>query len=181
MGRYPNAVVITDGVHNAEVDKVGWLVSIEAEHHEVHKGDMYIISDIDADVDTASPKYWRITAPNTTKRIHVKIAVATDTGGLIEVYENPTVNAAGTGLTAVNADRNSSNTATATAFKDTTTTGDGTLIEVSRIGAGREKKFGGVARQFSEFILKQNEDYIIKCTPDSDNAKISINLNWYEI
>ena len=100
-------VAISDGAHDAEVDALGYLATIEIEHHKVHEGNFYTATNYDDDVDIASPKYWHIIAPNTTVRIHIKIAIATDTAGLIELYENPTTSANGTEITSYNNDRNS--------------------------------------------------------------------------
>lgn len=174
-------VKITDGTYDAEVDVLGYLVAIEIEHHKVHEGKFYTVSDYDSSVDTASPKYWHIITPDSSARAHIKIQVATDTGGLIEFYENPTTTNNGGALTAFNNDRNSGNSTTFNFYKDPTISSDGTLIEVSRIGAGREKKIGGMARQPSEIILKQNEQYLIKATPDSNGASVTINIGFYEV
>lgn len=173
-------VKITDGTYIAEIDHLGYLVSIEIEHHKVHEGVFYTVADFDVSVDTASPKYWHIITPNTDVRAHAKMQIATDTGGLVELFENPTTTGNGDAIVASNNDRNSTNDATVNFYKDPTVSDDGTRIEVSRIGAGREKKFGGEARQASELILKKNEQYLIKATPDANAAQISLNVGFYE-
>jgi len=37
-----------------------------------------------------------------------------------------------------------------------------------------------MARQASEIILKANQQYLIKATPDSNDAEVSINIGFYE-
>lgn len=155
----------------------GALITIDYPHHEVHDGSFYICSDISGSV---SSKIWRITTPNTTMRAHFTLMVSSDQAITLGFYENPTLNAAGTQLTAYNADRNSANTATVTAFKDTTTTSDGTLLFTTVTGSSNAKsQVGGAARAGSEYILKQNEDYLIKCTL-ANAGYVSIILDWYE-
>ena len=172
---------IVDEVGNvAKVDSLGYLIAVRVEHYKVHLGTFYTVTDYDADVDNASPKYWHIITPNTIIRIHIKIAVAVDAPGLIQFYENPTTTGNGTIITAYNNDRNSSNIATCVHYYDPTVSNDGTLIEAFRIGAGGKQKIGGDARQFAELILKQNEQYLIKFTPDSDNAEVTFNSQFYE-
>ena len=181
MGKY-REVVMTGGVYDANVDLSGSLVSIPVEHHMVHEGKYFTATDYDTDIDISAPKYWRITAPNTTTRIHCTIMVYVDAAGLVQFYENPTISTAGTSLTAYNNDRNSSTAPTATVFKDTTTSNDGTLLEQAYLGTSNNRtKIGGDSRQAVEFILEQNEDYIVKFTPAADDTQATIAVEWYEL
>ena len=155
---------------------------ITSEHVEVHEGEHFFASELDEDVDIAGPKKWRVTTPNTTNRIHFTFAVTCDAIGLLQFYEDPTLNLAGTGMTEFNNDRNSSNAATLTTFYDTTTqapNNDGTLLWSVYVGAGRKE--GGSMERKWEDILKQNEDYIIKFTPAADNTGVAILMEWYEM
>ena len=158
------------------------IVTIDQEHHQVHVGKFFTVSDNDTDIDTGAPKYWRITTPNTAIRVHCVITVNVIAEALMEFFENPTITGAGTGLTAFNNDRNSATAATATTFFDTTVSNDGTKILSVRVGGNNPSgRVGGTGRTEAEFILKQNEDYIIKITPDADNDKGSIIIEWYEV
>jgi len=129
-------VKITDGSYIAGVDPLGYLIAIEIEHYKVHEGNFYTVSDYDNDVDTASPKYWHIKTHAGDVRVHIRIQVATDTGGLLELFENPTTTGDGTPLTPYNNDRNSGNTSVISFYYDPTVSADGTRIEVTRIGGG---------------------------------------------
>lgn len=158
-------------------------IGIDVTHHHIHDGDHYTFVVIDTDVDIAAPKYIRITPPNTTTRIHFTGQVYVTASSLIELFENPTINAAGSVVTIYNNDRNSVNSATATAFEDTTTTNDGTRIDAGRAGGSARPNFriGGETARRNEWILKQNEDYLIKITPDADNTEVVISITWYEV
>lgn len=151
-------------------------------HAEIHDGDHYFYSDYDSDVDTAAPKYYRLTTPNTAKWINLTPILYSEGAGTWQLFENPTVNAAGTTATTFNSDRNSGNTAGLVVAYDATSTADGTLLKTWRTGSGTNAptRVGTSSGRDEEIILKQNEDYFIKFTPDADNAKTKLELNWYE-
>ena len=160
----------------------GAVKTIDSVHAEIHEGEHFIVTIYDGDVDNAAPKYLRITTPNTSTRCHLITAVSGSGGVLYEFYEDPTLLAAGAALTEYNNDRNSATAATATTFEDTTTQGpnnDGTLLDAGFSG-GEKKRVSGESGSRDEFILKQNEDYLVKVTADDDNTKITITLKWYE-
>jgi len=158
------------------------IQTIEYEHHEIHAGNHYFYYDYDNDVDTASPKYYRLTTPDTSKWIHIEFVLYSEGIGTWQLFEDPIVDAAGTTATTFNSDRNSANTAGLVVAYDPTSTADGTQIKVWRTGMGTNvsTRVGGESRSDLEIILKQNEDYFLKFTPDSDNAKTKVQLLWYE-
>jgi len=173
-------ITSTNATTYVKIDPLGYLVTLPPEHYKVHDEKFFICSDYDDNVDIATPKKWLMTTPNSTTRFHVKINVECDTGSLLELYENPTVSTTGTVLTAYNADRNSTSTTTMIFYKDATTSASGTRLQVARVGAGRDRRLGGVARERAEWILKQDEDYMIVVTVDSDNAEATVNIEGYE-
>jgi len=158
------------------------LQTIDYEHHEIHSGSHFIYYDYDGDVDIASPKYYRLTTPNTTKWIHIQFILFSEGSGTWQLFENPTVNAAGTTATTFNNDRNSVTTAGLIIAYDATSTADGTQIKIWRTGSGTTApmRAGTESRSSVELILKQNEDYFLKFTPDADNAKTKVEVLWYE-
>lgn len=158
------------------------LQIIEYEHHEIHSGSHFFYYDYDNDVDTAAPKYYRITTPNTTKWAHMQFILSSEGSGTWQLFENPTINAAGTTATVFNNDRNSLTAATLVVAFDATTTSDGTQIKVWRTGSGTTapSRVGTESRSSVEVILKQSEDYVLKFTPDADNCKTKVEMLWYE-
>lgn len=165
------------------VDSSGRQVGIDIVHNYVHGGSHFVWSHTDSDVDIAGPKYVRITAPDTAIRVHLIIEVDIGvSGGLVELYENPTITAAGTAGTPYNSNRNSVGAATATVFYDTTTSADGTMLDSRILGSsGGAARFGGEASTRNEWVLKQNEDYLVKFTASADNTGYSISFSWYEV
>lgn len=176
-----NIPIEFDTVGSAEPGNYGYLVSINLPHHKIHEESHYFWVDYDNDVDIAGPKYWRITTP-ATGFIHLTWCMCASLNGLIEVFENPTISAAGTSKVAYNSDRNSSETSTATHYYDTTTSADGTLLASFVIGSDGANPIGttgGRSKHENEMILKQNEDYLFKFTAGTDNARASIHLEYY--
>jgi len=114
---------------------------------------------------------------------HIIIDVSADGGFLFELYENPTINAAGSAVTIHNSNRRSTNTSVCNAYEDTTTqapNNDGTLL-CGGYSGGEKKKATAEAGSRTEWILKRNEDYLVKITPDADNTSIMVNMAWYEV
>uniref|UniRef100_A0A6M3MF53 Uncharacterized protein n=1 Tax=viral metagenome TaxID=1070528 RepID=A0A6M3MF53_9ZZZZ len=174
------------GYLNAVDSQENARVTIAFQHHEVHEGNHYTVAVVDTDVDIAGPKYVRLTAPDTAKRIHFMGVVSADGASLAELYEDPTILAGGTALAENNNNRNSVNVATATAFEDTTIqapNNDGTLLFAGRIGGTgvSRTRFAGNMADREEWILKQGEDYLVKVTVDADNTEVAIVLTWYEV
>jgi hypothetical protein len=161
-------------------------VTIAFQHHEVHEGNHYTIAVVDSDVDIAGPKYVRITAPDTSIRVHFMGVVSASAAALVEFYEDPTINSAGNALTERNNNRNSGNGATAATFEDTTTqapNNDGTLLFAGRLGGTglAQTRFAGNMADREEWILKQGADYLAKVTVDADNTEVVIVFTWYEV
>ena len=161
--------------------KIGNIVTISAEHNEIHEGEHFTTCDDDQDVDAA--KYWRITTPNTSNRIHLAGFFISSINGTLEFFQNPTLSGQGTTLNSFNNDANSSNTTTAVFAKDPTTSNDGIRAFVSVIGSDGNNPVGasgGFQNRNNEFILKQNEDYVLKYTPEGTDNRVSICFEFYE-
>jgi len=168
----------------SQLDSVeGSLIQIDNVHHAIHDGEHFQACVFDGDVDIGSPKYIRITTPDTTVEQHIIIDVSADGGFLFELYENPTINAAGSAVSIHNNNRRSTNTSTSNVYEDTTTqapNNDGTRL-CGGYSGGEKKKATAEAGSRTEWILKRNEDYIVKITSDADNTRIMVNLAWYEV
>jgi hypothetical protein len=143
-----------------------------------NNGLQFSASDYDSDIDISGPKYWSIRTPNTTKYAHMVISLSASAAGILEIFENPNLGstgAIGEALTSYNGDRNSSTAATTLVYYDATVSGvgasDGTKIYNEYIiDKSKDKKF----------ILKKNEDYLVKFTSIADNNKASVGFEWVE-
>jgi hypothetical protein len=157
------------------------LISVDFIQHKINAGDHFIAHSYDTDVDTAGPKYWKIITPDTTKWAHMIFAYSCSAAGLWEIYENPTYGttpAAGTAVTAYNSNRNS-NTASGLTLKVDPTLGSGGAADAGTLIWAEYMAAAGSSEK-CKLILKQNEDYIIRFTPDADNTKADLMLTWFE-
>lgn len=162
--------------------KTNARVFIRLDHHMVHQEKMFTISDIDTEVDIAAPKYWLIRTPDSSTRAHVKIAVTADNPAVVELFENPTITADGTELTPVNNDFNSQIAPETDFFYDPAVTADGARKDVKYIGTYNVRIFlGGTTRQQAEFILKQNEEYLVKATVEVNDTQVTLGVEFYEL
>ena len=182
---HSEAMTLVDSAGSALKTDDEELVTIDKVHYEIHEGEHYTAIVADGDVDIASPKYISLTAPNTATRIHLFFTVSADNGFLLQLYENPTLNAAGSAVAAYNNDRNSVNAATLVLKEDCTTqapNNDGTLIMAQYAGGGTNPaaRSSGTGASRSEWILAQAEEYIIKITTSVDNSKANALFEWYE-
>lgn len=155
------------------------LQTIEYEHHEIHGGSSFITS-YAVDLGNGATADLLITTPNTTKWAHVVFTIEHELEAHVYLYENPTVSDAGTGITTYNRDRNSATAATTTVKHTPTVDPVGTLIWEDHSGSGRTT--GGGSHSNGEFVLKQNEDYLLRITNAIANAAnyIAVHIDWYE-
>lgn len=170
-----------------DLDNLGdYQVDIDVEHHKIHEGCHYACQDYDDEVDTGGPKYWNIVTPDTATRVHFSFNLISSKEGLVEFFENPTLNNNGTGLTAYNSDRNSANTSELECYYNPSVLSDGSnRLGVNVIGTdsstGNAGGSGGAVGRTDEFILKPNEQYLIKYTSGKNDARVSCCFKWYEI
>jgi hypothetical protein len=161
------------------------LITIGQPHHEIHEGGGFVVSDVDLDIDTASPKYWRILTPAGDKHGHFTAAIWVDKAGLVEMFEGPTEQGSpvpGTTVTAIDRNRVTANSSTILVKKDPDVAADGTLINQARLGTtGNPATIqGGGAETRQEFVLNESTSYIIKFTPDANTTAAWIVFDWYE-
>jgi hypothetical protein len=176
--------------------------SINYGHAKIHGGSSYHAHIENTCTNTGEMTAISFATPNTTKWIHLVAVGSVNSIARLTIGENPTITAdAGTQFTVLNRDRNDSSTSgvlsiegTPVANKVTTynetqaaTAGLGCPVTLDTITIGAAGAnpaltgIGGQARGESEWILKQNEQYVfmIKSLDDSDNVH-TIELNWYE-
>jgi hypothetical protein len=142
-------------------------------HGKLCMGRLYGVTDYDDDVDTAGPKYWHFTTASGVCTF-ISLEAAVSGAGLLQLFEGPTVDAAGTALTVFNKNRNSANLPTVLAKYDTTFSADGTAIAQIYLGGGSTAptRLGGTHE--TSYALKANTHYALKFTPAANETKISM-------
>lgn len=151
--------------------------TIEYEHHEIHAGSHYFICDYDSSIADSETIEFVLTTPNTTSWTHMSLDFSSTLGVSLEVYEGASAIVGGTSVTAINNNRNSTNTSGMTILKDPTSITDGTRIAGFLAGANRT---GGFQQRDREIILKQNTTYLFRFTSLANSNAISFCGEWYE-
>ena len=177
------SVKITDGTTIAEVDAiVPGIVTIEAEHHEVHESNMYIVAHRFEDVADDGVVRFRIILA-ATKRLHCKFELAVGGNSRFDLYQGTTYDADGTELVEYNQDRGAADSASPSTYHTPTVNTLGTKI-LPGVLPGGVKNFagGGSARSFTEWILKPSTDYLLVITNVSGGViDIAVTAEFYEI
>lgn len=155
---------------------------IEYEHHEVHGGSMYHVTRV-VQIDDAASTELLIDTPDTTKWGHMTIQVQGSFDTEWWLFE-ATTKTGGTAMTEHNHERNSANVATIVVTHTPGGAGDGNEIHHERFGndSGPAGQGGGSgqSRGTLEWVLKQNEEYLLRVTSHTDTNNISIIIDWYE-
>jgi len=140
----------------------------------VEQEKVFVFSDVDADLDTSETQdYWQITLPDSSKTYGARIVVRASAAVTVEFYENCTASS-GTAVTAINPHRQGSETTTIACKYNPTVTLPGTKI-FEQLTSGDEKEVA-----IDLFLLKPNEDYLVKVLPTADNTKVSFAAYVYE-
>ena len=167
------------------------LQTINNSHHEVHEGSSFGCIGV---VELANGAVFdlQITTPGNTKWIHLTVSYDTESETLFQMYENVTINVAGTTLAPIHHNRNKTGTAsglasgglasienanTIAAESDTDTIGVGAILLSTGVsGAGKD---GGDDSHEHEWILKQSETYTLRWTANAAGYT-DYHLEWYE-
>ena len=178
-------VTITDGDgNNINIDEPTLSIStIDYEHHEVHQGSHYYLTDYTTLASDATLKFV-VTTPNTTEWTHFTFALDSTGQTTVITYEDSTVPSTDvTPIVPFNNNRNSVNTSgltvgTVVAFASS----DGTKIAGRSFGieANPAQIRGGNAERSKELVLKQNSTYVIAIASQSATNIVSYDASWYE-
>ena len=156
---------------------------IEQEHMKIHKGEGFTVSKRFSIANVGGIHEFLAIVPLLVFP-HFRSFTVTSDGGPndVDFYEGATYSATGTEVTPYNNNRNSSNTADMEVYDTPTLVTDGALLEPILIpGTKQAGSFGSEAS--NEWILRQNETYMIRLTNNTAGAGTSnftINLFFYE-
>jgi len=170
-------------IDNPADDSTAALTTIDYAHHEIHEGDAYFAV-YSALKDTAGTIEVRIQTPDTTKWAHMTIVVDFAIAGTAELWLGTTkTHNATNAITPMNRNHNSTSTSGLT-ICHTPDGAEGAAASLTQyVGAsavGGRVSVGGSAASRNEFILDQNNDYLIRATSRADGNAMSIILDWYE-
>ena len=157
------------------------LVVIAHEHNKIHAGDHYFVG---SHITLANAGVFDIiiTTPNTDTRMHYTAHVNSTAEMVVDVREAVTESGDGTPFTAMNSNRNSSNTAEVTIKVDpVTVSGLGTLLRAHSGGSTGPFAVGTSARSTSENIFLPDTKYLIRVTSGANDNIIDWEVVWYEV
>lgn len=102
-----------------------------------------------------------------------------------EFIEAPTITDGTTEVSIINADRTSTSSTTMTIYSNPSGISAGTTIEevdmFGESGVGQNRR-GDRYQSSLDFILKENEDYVIRITNNgAGGSQVHISIRWYEI
>jgi len=163
---------------------------IQYEHHEIHSASHYF-NEFYVDIPASDVLDIRFTTPDTTKWLHMLIALLSQEEIRVTLFENAPIITAGTGLTAYNNNRNSANasaisgfdyivnTSVANADADTDVSGATTLRNYQM--GSNQGNIEGHLRDSNELVLKQNTSYCLRIENLVASVRyVSWQLSWYE-
>jgi len=159
------------------------LVTITSDHHRIHEGKMYTVSDTVA-ADTTVAK-WMVETANTDKYCHLVFSLYC-TGEATYLVTEGADRDKGTDLYEINRRRVGTVDIAETVVTRTpiggTTDGNIVLFSVRTGSTGIAGKTieGGAARAENEFVLRPNTKYIISITTYAD-VYATCKLDWYEV
>ena len=153
------------------------LETIEYEHHEIHSGSHYFISDY-ASFANGAVMDFTITTPDTTKEAHFLFGVTGTAAVSVEALVGAVVDTPGTVIASINNNGNSSNTSDMVVRTGDTFISEGVSKLRSYAGAN---KVAGVIDRAKELVLARNTVYIMRITNETATANvINWNPEWYE-
>jgi len=163
----------------ASLDRATWAQNIISyEHHEIHAGSHFNICDYDVGLGSGVEIEFIVTTPDTTKLAHLTFSIFSSTGARVDIYEGASGITGGNAVIPRNNNRSSTNTSVMTVVKDPSAiTSDGTFAAGYLAGAGRT---AGFANRENEYVLKQNETYLLRITTTASSNNVSWCFEWYE-
>ncbi len=156
--------------------------SIAYEHAKIHDGKGFGVTHTFTTIAAGGTADILLQNPSGNfSHIRLYQFASTTAPGTVTLYEGTTFTDAGTALTEHNRRRSSSTTANLVVTHTPTVTANGTELETDLIAG--ERRVGGTARTtVQEWLLNQNEDYLIQYTNESNATAdfVVFNIFWYE-
>ena len=147
------------------------------EHHEIHNGSHFFISNYTTLGNGATIDFG-VQTPDSTKFSHMTFEVEGSQQIIAVLYEVSDYDADGTAITPVNNNRNSPTTSTLGVRSDPTVNTAGNQLYAQSKGANR---VAGFVTRNRELVLRRNTKYLFRVTNGATNDNVvSYNAEWYE-
>lgn len=157
------------------------IIGLTHAHHKIHSVNSFEVCDVN-DLANGATFDYLMTTPDTAKWGHLVFQIQAEREASYQIFENPTISAVGTAMTENNRNRNSSNTAgIAVTHTPTVTSTGSTIICEEHWLSGASAASRQQDRGIQEFLLKQDEQYLIRITNETALAnQVSISISFYE-
>jgi hypothetical protein len=166
----------------AEIDEsTGHLVVVDSVHHWVHEGKVFQADFVGEGIADDGSIEILLKIPAGID-IHMSYRALAGGDARFAIFEGPTITDDGTAIIRPNRNRQSSNVTTMTAFHTPTTTDDGTqLNDIFIPGGSGGNATGGNAEVFAKWILKADENYLLRFTNIAGSAKnLGLQVDWFD-
>ena len=165
-------------VDNNEID--GGVPTMDYFHWEMHKGRHFYFTETNTIASSGTREYL-ITTADTARRLHFTFSVDGKYITSVDLFKG-TGKTAGTPITPINNDHDSTNASGATWTHTPTGTGDGTNVFTQAFGDGTNplQASGGAINQNDEMILSRNTKYLLRITSGTNSNVVNTHLRWYE-
>ena len=182
QGTSPWLTQISDAITTAKVDAIGQaLVSMPFEHHKVHDERMYRASYLATDV--ADDGVEELLIETGGDAVHTIFSIESEGIGWINLYEGPTIASLGSTIASINMNRDGGASSLSSVHIGVTITNTGTTLSSNFIKGGEKNfKVGGGARDGNEWVLKADENYLMRFTNRSgSSADVALSTEYYEV
>ncbi len=164
-------------------DRSGAVGSISQEHLKIHEGLLYTVSSTVTIANVGGVHDFMAVVPAGTFPHFRSITISTDNGPIaVQFFEDTTVSASGSLITAYNNSRSSLNVTTVLIYDSPTVTSAGVVLETIVIPGNKQTGSFG-SESSNEWILKPSTNYIIRVTNNTIGAgdsEVTINMFFYE-
>jgi hypothetical protein len=171
-------IVGPTGNQVAEVDPLGYLVTIDIVHHKIHEGEYYKACSVDENLSTAT-KWWLL-INSVGSPIHGLFDFNCTVAGRVVLYEDCTTGTfnKGTLTPCFNYNRVVGGTANMLFYSSPVSlTGTGLQLYNARFGAGQRN--GGELASREEIIFKTGGTYALALIPDATSGKVALGFGFY--
>jgi hypothetical protein len=162
------------------IDKIGYAIAtIDYVHHEIHEGNHFMFSYVDADFDIADTLALLLTVKD--KPIHLNYDCIASKDITMTLYEGVTHTALADVGTTINNNRTSPKPNTMRVTTRNSDGSDGTAIWTTYfgIGANPANVVSTPSRSDVELILRPNTKYQLVIATGTDSGYLTLHLYWY--
>jgi len=174
-----DTVKISDGTNDLYIWESGGITSVRAVHYRIKKSLEFYADYCWYDVANDADVFFHIKAGDKTP--HGNITIYTSGKAHAFFYEAPTITNDGTVVASQSMNREVIGTPTASIYRDTVLSANGTEIECDVIGTAGKFTASGGDSSGAYWLFDHNKSYVVKVTNKSgDVSDIAISYGWHE-